>query len=215
MAMVAGPQLIARKRAPVWVWFGACIIGLVTGVVSAWSMTGGALGGSNLIVKNWSSDLMIGAPAANPWLRARVSRIGLLALSKQETMYFDRSVDDAGDPLREACTYQIKGHALPARWWSLTIYGKDQFLPRNDDQAGSLDATRTLPDGTSSWSGIISAQKPSQEAHWISSAGAGAFSITLRLYNPASVEPNRLAAMPLPAIEKMACDDARAAGSRS
>jgi hypothetical protein len=168
-------------------------------------LSNGGLGGSKMIVGRWSSDPLVGSKAANPWLRARIARVGILALSKEETLYFDRTADEAGNPFRENCRYRLSGKPIATRWWSLTIYGKDQFLPRNLDSATSIDATRALPAGASIWTGMISSFRPADSANWMSSRAAGNFSITLRLYNPSTVEADALARMDFPTVTLVDC----------
>ncbi len=164
------------------------------------------MGQGKVMVGRWSTDPSVGAKAANPWLRARIARIGLLGLTKEETLYFDRTTDEAGNPLREACIYKLAGGPIPVRWWSMTIYGADQFLPRNSDVAGSIDATRSLSDSRTAWSGTLSAVRPNDQPLWLSSKAAGTFSLTLRLYNPSTVDPAQLAKMTFPTIELVRCD---------
>ena len=204
--------------ARLWVWGLAGLAGLVLGTGSALAisngaLSGGVLGGGVVQAGPWSTDVSIGSTTANPWLRARVARVGLLALSQQETLYFDRTRDDSGAPLRAACRYRLSGGTLPTRWWSITIYGADQFLPRNLDGAGSLDATRALADGAQAWTSEISPVRPAS-GHWISSAAAGTFSLTLRLYNPDFVDANRLSQLALPKVERLDCK-APATGDKS
>jgi hypothetical protein len=195
-----------QSKAAKWPWFLCALLGLGAGITSALAISGGTMGQGKMMVGRWLSDPSIGAKAANPWLRARIARVGLLGLTKEETLYFDRTTDEAGNPLREACTYKLSGVAIPTRWWSMTIYGGDQFLPRNSDQAGSIDATRALSEGQASWSGKLSATRPADQPLWLSSKAAGSFSITLRLYNPSTVEPAELAKMVFPRIDLIGCD---------
>jgi hypothetical protein len=202
-----------QKPTPKWPWLVCALFGFAIGTSSALALSGGALSAGDIMVGRWSSDPNVGARAAGPWLRARIARVGLLGLTKSETMYFDRTTDEAGNPLREACTYRLSGTAIPARWWSMTIYGADQFLPRNTDAAGSVDATRALPDGQTSWNGLLSAVRPNGTSSWLSSKGAGTFSITLRLYNPSTTDPAELSQLSFPKIELQSCADASAKGA--
>jgi hypothetical protein len=195
----------APSKISIWLWLVCMLAGLVLGIGSALALTGGALSTGNVMVGRWSTDPNVGAKAANPWLRARVARVGLLALTKQETLYFDRSTDEAGNPLREDCRYRLSGAPIPARWWSLTIYDQSQFLPRNTDQASSIDATRALAGGRTTWDGVLSPDRPAGDALWLSSKAGGTFSVTLRLYNPTSTDPTQLAKLAFPKIELVSC----------
>jgi hypothetical protein len=196
-------------------WLMCGLIGVVVGVGSAIALSGGALSAGDIMVGRWSSDPNVGAKAANPWLRARIARVGLLGLTKSETMYFDRTKDEAGNPLREACTYRLSGTTIPTRWWSMTIYGADQFLPRNRDGASSVDATRALAVGQTTWQGILSADRPADAVSWLSSKAAGTFSVTLRLYNPSTTDPVELSQLSFPKIELQSCTNAHIKGAKS
>lgn len=180
----------------------------IVGIASALAVTGGSLGSSRLVNAKWSSDPTIGSTAANPWLRARIARVGLLALSKEETLYFDRTIDDAGNRLRENCRYHISGGPLPTLWWSITIYNADDFLPRNNDNAGSIDATRARTSGGALWQGIIAPNNQDGNDLWLSSEAAGTFSLTLRLYQPSSTQADALTKMAFPKVTLIDCNGA-------
>ncbi|MBV7266113.1 DUF1214 domain-containing protein [Erythrobacter ani] len=192
--------------------YGAAIIGgAVIGGFSALSMSGVIASSDTLTgaieIDGWRGDLNIGSEAADPYTRARIARHGLLALSRSEAIYFTRSVDDSGRPLDAACSYRIGGEHLPARWWSVTLYGADSFLPDNTDEALSFDASQALEMGQKErWSAIISNRRPETDKAWISSKGGGAFDLTLRLYVPteeALKQPEK--AIAAPSIERLAC----------
>jgi hypothetical protein len=203
-----------QTSTPAWLWCIAVLGGLTLGVTSAFAVSGGAFNKGKISVGKWSTDPNVGAQAANPWLRARIARVGLLGLTKAESMYFDRTTDEAGNPLREACTYALSGTIIPTRWWSMTIYGADQMLPRNADRAGSVDATRTLVTGQTTWTGILSAARPEGTGPWLSSKAAGTFSLTLRLYNPSTTDPAALSQLAFLKVELVSCasDSAKGAG---
>jgi len=138
-----------------------------------------------LDLNGWNGDLAMGSTEADPYLRARIARHGLLALNNSEAIYFTRQTDDAGEKFREDCTYRLSGGTLPALWWSVTLYDETNFLPRNGDDALSFDASRAVEtDGASNWSATVSAARPADGGHWISAKNAGDFDLTLRLYVP-------------------------------
>ncbi len=171
----------------------ALVLGAALGAASALHAAG-ITGGSGLRlagpvdVDGWQSDWTIGSPAANPWTRARIARHGLLALSKEEAVYFSRTRDADGQRLSEACTYRVSGGAMPGDWWSITLYDAASFLPRNEDKALSFDQTRAEAAGAGeAWQFIVSAAPPGDGSGWVSSRQAGAFDLTLRLYKPQAV----------------------------
>lgn len=169
------------------IYFVALVSGLCMGGGSALWMSG-LIGGKSLAsfadvnVNDWSSDWSIGASSADPYLRARVAKHGLLALSKQEAVYFTRTRDDEGELLNASCRYELYGKGQSARWWSITLYDAQSRLPMNEDEALSIDAT-SIGD-TSAWTAIIASQRPTDTTHWISSHNAQQFDLTLRVYLP-------------------------------
>jgi hypothetical protein len=188
------------------------ILGAGLGIGSALAAAGiigpGMKFGGAVDVSGWASDWTIGSEAANPWTRARVARHGLLALSKDEAVYFTRNTDDAGDRLSEACTYRVSGGKMPALWWSLTLYDATSYLPANKDRALSFDQTKAgLEDEAGAWSFIVAAEGP-DTGGWVSSHRAGNFDLTLRLYKPSPeliADPESTLAAP--AIEKLSCGE--------
>lgn len=191
-------------------YVAAILTGSALGLGSALWMAGlwpegRSLAFGDVDVDGWRSDFAIGSDVADPYTRARVARHGLLALANSEAVYFTRSVDDAGAPLREACTYRLSGAAMPAGWWSVTLYDGRSMLPANTDGALSVDASRA---GEGAWEAVIAPTRPDDARHWISSRGAGTFDLTLRLYMPDSVllgTPK--SALKPPKVEQIACKD--------
>lgn len=203
------------------VFLGCVVGGAAVGLFSAlWyggMVPGGPRIGSAMNVGGWSSDWSIGSESANPYVRARIARFGLLALRKEEAVYFAKAVDDLGDPLVDTCTYKVSGRELPASWWSITLYNGDSYLPDNDDGALSFDATRLSPDSPNrpdDWSFIISPTAPGPdetgaEQAWVSSRAAGTFDLTLRLYMPsAELIDKPKQALRSPTIERLSCLEA-------
>jgi hypothetical protein len=191
------------------VYLLAVIVGLALGVGGALWGAGlwparGTMAFGDVNVGGWRSDFAVGSAAADPYTRARVARHGLLALAKTEAVYFTRATDDSGAPLREACTYRLTGGAMPAGWWSVTLYDAQSMLPANTDGALSINAERA---GGGAWQAVIAPKRPADGGLWISSRGAGTFDLTLRLYMPdvtLLTDPN--AALAPPRITRLACE---------
>lgn len=187
----------------------AGILGVGVGLYSALAMSGLLPGdrriGDGIEINGWVGDLRQGSVDASPYLRARIARHGLLAMAKSEAIYFIRARDDAGEHLTEDCDYKISGGALPAGWWSVTLYNTENFLPDNMDEALSFNSNLSSEDA---WSAIISPTQPDDGANWISSHNAGKFDLTLRLYMPASdalAHPQETIAAPT--VERLECKE--------
>lgn len=165
-------------------WIASVLAGAGLGLVSAWAAISFGQSSFSEHYGAWAFNRAAGSVAADPYTRAIVARYGLLALSARETVYFTLSTDERGQPLDESCVYELAGRAFDARWWSVTLYANDSYLARNDDHAGSVDATRVHLGADGVWRARI-APVQGDAIYWLSSRSARrGFSVTLRVYNP-------------------------------
>lgn len=185
----------------IWRSILAALAGLAGGALLALFLVFGPVEPGGISVGPWRTNPLIGASDAGPVTRAIVARRGLLALNRSETVYFTAWEDGSGETLREDCRYRISGRDLPTRWWSLTLYGENDFLPVNGDRAHALTETDL---GSASWS-FVAGPEASPDTHWLSTRNAGQFSITLRLYHPEPVVLDAPQSLDLPAIEQLGC----------
>ncbi|MCZ8323554.1 MAG: DUF1214 domain-containing protein [Novosphingobium sp.] len=186
-----------------WVTAGVAVAGLLAGAASGWFwLQKGMIQGESYA--GWSGSSVTGSADADPWTRARVAVAGLLALTREHAIYFTRNTDGSGARLREGCRYRVSGEAMPAQWWSVTVYAADNYLPLNDDDALSFDATEVQPDAAGQWSAILSSTRPASGA-WASTRQAGNYDITLRLYQPALQAQTNYGSIPMPRVEKLDC----------
>lgn len=199
-------------------YLAAVIAGCVLGLASALWMAGlwpegRSLAFGDVDVGGWRSDFAIGSESADPYTRARVARHGLLALAKTEAVYFTRAADDDGAPLREDCRYRLTVGAMPAGWWSVTLYNGESMLPGNDDGALSINAGQdsvALVGDKIVGRGVaatIAPTRPADGGLWISSRNAGTFDLTLRLYMPdAALLADPATALAPPKVTRMSCE---------
>lgn len=164
-------------------WAGAIFVGLALGAASAFVAPDAGRRMFDDEIGAWSYSRAADAPAG-PYSRAIVARDGLMALSAREALSFTLDRDENGLPLQETCIYEMVGEPIAARWWSLTLYGRDHYLARNSDHAASLDASRAAVSGRGRWVARISPVR-GEAINWLSSREARrGFSLTLRIYNP-------------------------------
>ncbi|WP_291845512.1 DUF1214 domain-containing protein [Maricaulis sp.] len=177
-------------------------LGLIAGAVMAVALafSPGEIGG----VHNgaWVSNPNIGSPDANPLVRSLVARRGLLALSREEAVYFTATRDSEGHNLTERCAYEVVGAMPPTRWWSLTIYDEDSFLPRNGRNRHAVSQTTARTDA----SGHVIIPVGQDETGAIVTNNAGLFSLTLRLYHPDPVVLDDLDTLTFPRIDRISCE---------
>lgn len=181
-------------------WVAAVLAGVALGAASAWgAMTvGGASFGEDY--GQWTTNRATGSTAADPYTRAIVAKVGLLALSSREAIYFNLDRDDRGDRLSESCIYELTGRDLDTRWWSVTLYADDNYLAQNTDHAASIDASHI---SSGRWRARVAPVR-GDATYWLSSRAAGRnFTLTLRAYNPH--RDFRPSAESLPQLTRISC----------
>src|ERR1700744_2981285 len=124
------------------------IAGIVLGLLATWftiirgNMPGGVSDGP------WKTNLLIGSSGGGIYTRADVAVHGLLALNRSETIYYTASADDGNEALDGKCSYLITGRDPPTRWWSITVYGADDFLIPNPAGRYSISKTSVTRDAS-------------------------------------------------------------------
>lgn len=138
------------------------------------------------------STAQIGTYGVDYLMRAYIAFAGLGALPNDEAIYPSTFTDADGKPLSGADKYVLhfdKNQLPPARaFWSLTMYGADQFFvanPINRYAIGDRDKLTFNPDGSLDL--YIQRESPGKEreSNWLPAA-VGRFSMNLRLYLPAA-----------------------------
>ncbi len=176
------------------------VFGLAAGVsVAVWQVRGGLAAGQ---VTNgpWATAKTYGTTDADALTRARVALSGLLALPAKEAMYFTAKTDSAGRPLDGKCSYRLAGRALPARWWSVTLYEGEGWLVKNAANRWSVGSSAVPAGG---WTIAVAPNRTS--GAWIPTGSAQRFDLTLRAYHPSAEILGRPEAAQLPVIERIAC----------
>jgi hypothetical protein len=179
------------------------VAAVVLGVGSAYVAARYATGGETFVTNGpWATNLATGGADADMYTRTFVALTGLLALNKDETIYYNATEDSAGDALDGRCSYRVEGRDPDARWWSITVYGTDHYLIDNPANRYSVSQTSIAraPDGTF----VVRLSAVEETGNWIATSPDG-FQVTLRLYNPGASVKEKPADAPLPAIVKEAC----------
>ena len=190
------------SRVPPLLW--TVLLGIVLGIGTAWwALRNGGAAQSLVKVGPWETSLLAGSPMADPYTRARVAVVGLLALGRHETVYYVARTDSTGQALRSRCQYRIDGLAPPARWWSLTAYADDHFLFEAPQDRFSLNGTLARLDLLGEFHVMTGPTKPAggtaidDDLAWLPTPGDRGLELTLRLYHPLPAlqrDPSRLIA---------------------
>ena len=159
-----------------------------------WVLRKARWAGSSVRVGPWTGSTLAGSTDADMYTRAKVALDSLLALGRDETMYYMARHDDVGQPLRSACSYRVEGLPPPARWWSITAYADDLFLFDAPNRQYSLNGSTARLDASGRFT-LVTGHKAMNGWHWLPTPGQRGLVLTLRLYNPGSdlqAAPERL-----------------------
>lgn len=187
-----------------WLRYLICaVVGILGGaLVAGQSVRSGALG-SNVTIGPWVTGSDFGTAEASARTRAVVALRGLLALPASEARYYTAATDDAGRPLDGRCRYRLSGGALPAKWWSITVYDGAGYLVKNDAGLYSLGSAALGPGEQPRWNVVLAPDR--QPGHWLPSGGIDHVELTLRTYLPADGGRGNLTRAQLPAIVREGC----------
>jgi len=179
------------------------VIGVALGLAATWATATRGFMSSSVSDGPWSTSLDTGSSESGPYLRARIAVHGLLALNREETVYYSALRDSDGAALDGNCSYRLEGRDPPTRWWSITAYGADDFLIPNAANLYSVSKNSITRNADGTFAVMLSSEKA--EGNWIPVA-PGRFDLTIRLYNPAAGVIADPAHVVLPAIRKETCE---------
>ena len=185
-----------------WLRYTICgVIGIALGgAASIHHIRTGAVG-SNRAIGPWTTGGDFGTARASAYTRAVVALRGLLALPAHEARYYNAATDSAGQPLDGKCRYRVSGGALPAKWWSLTLYDHSGYLVAN--QANRFSIAGSSVPNPASWTIEVA---PAQQAGlWLPTGRIDRFELTLRAYLPNDGGAGNFTRDQLPSIVKEGC----------
>lgn len=181
-------------------WLSILVVGVALGLGALRVLTDRAINESGVKNGPWITNAAYGDKDAPLLLKIGVARRGLLALAKEETIYFTAREDSEGRPLRGECFYYVAGEVPQARWWSFTMYAGDDFLVDNPPDIYSIVPYPNQTDVEF----IVGLTPPPDNTQWLPSA-RGQISITVRMYSPEPSVYEALATTPLPFISRGDC----------
>jgi len=182
---------------------GILLLSIVLGIGSAVYVCRNM--GSDRGIRNgaWTTSLNVGGAGAGMYERAFVALTGLFAMEKSEAVYFRGDVDSEGNPLRSSCDYVIEGVDPDTRWWSVTVYGSDNFLIPNAQDRWAFNGGSVGREKDGSFRIHLSSKEKSK--NWLPTGAGPILSLTLRLYNPGKTVYEKPMTTVLPVIRKVVC----------
>jgi hypothetical protein len=141
-------------------------------------------------VNGWSVHADTGRYGTNYLHRAAIAQVGLGANLSEDAVYPFTAVDENGQPLDGARSYELRfepGQLPPVNaFWSVAVYDADHFFVENalDRHAlGDRDPVRFAPDGSLAL--YLQHEPPEVDrlANWLPTPEAP-FNLIMRLYDP-------------------------------
>jgi hypothetical protein len=169
--------------------------------LAAWSVSA-ALNRPGRSIRNgpWTTSLTVGSAGAGLYERARIAAHGLWALDSSEVIYYTAMTDSQGRPLEHGATYRIEGSDPDTRWWSITAYNNDHFIPNPLDRY-SYSKTTVTRRADGGW--VITLARERAEPNWLPAGEEpGTLVLTLRCYNPGTKLAADPAGIALPTITR-------------
>ncbi|WP_237443360.1 DUF1214 domain-containing protein [Sinobacterium norvegicum] len=170
------------------------------------------LGNGSLTNGDWYTRESSGSADADVMVRATVAISGLLASTRENSMYYKLNAVD-GEPLRLNCRYRIEGNNYDANWWSITAYGWDYFLIPNQEKRYSFNSENIIRGDDGSW--VIHLSVEQADGNWLPVGPSGAaaadqssdydFDLSLRLYTPGDAYLKNPESAPLPVVTVESC----------
>ncbi|MEM8661591.1 MAG: DUF1214 domain-containing protein [Pseudomonadota bacterium] len=161
---------------------------------------------------DWVTSAATGSKDAGVMLKATVAIGGLLASTKENSMYY-RLSSIAGEPLSLNCQYRIEGKDYDANWWSITAYGWDNYLIPNAENRYSFNNENIVREADGSWT--IKVASDAQQGNWLPIGPSGApgwrqlgdndFDLLMRLYTPGPAYLDSPRSAELPTVIKEDC----------
>jgi hypothetical protein len=183
--------------------------GAIGGVLLARRRLSSNVGGNPDEIKlgAWTTNKLAGSSAANALTSARIAIHGILAMHRQETIYFFALQDDLGNPLDPDRDWEIRGRGFDCRWWSFTLYDEEYQLIDSPSRRYSVHSDNVVPEVDGSYRIVISREDGG--ANWLAAGAAKKLMVTIRLYNPSQAVLDDVASVKLPSIRGI--DKGRAA----
>lgn len=152
----------------------------------------------------WTAWPKAGTDEADPYARAIQARSGEIPLGPAEGLTFLAATDSQGRALDRRCSYLMHAPVPQARYWTLTVIGKDGMVIGGPEARHGFTSGEIVRNAANQFSIAISPQV--RPGNWLPVSGDGDLVLMLRLYDTALTSTaNALGAADMPRIEQTGC----------
>ncbi len=150
----------------------------------------------------WTTNLIQGSTAQDIYTRYVISIWAVMALPRQETLYYGTYRTDSGEQLLTEYDYVIEGKNLDTRWWSITVYDDEGWLFPNELNRYSYNVDTVKFDTDGKYR--IHLSRTPKEGNWLPLGNSTTFQLLLRCYNPGPIFYEKPGEVELPHVMKEA-----------
>ncbi|WP_336065883.1 DUF1214 domain-containing protein [Nitratireductor rhodophyticola] len=181
------------------------LIALGGGAGSAWLALESTRAIGSVEIGPWVTFPRQGTHEADPYSRARNTRLGQLSLGQAEGIVLVAASDSAGRPLLRQCSYQLQGDLPPTRFFTLHATGENRQILSAPARFSSALHSRSLLWRHGQPLKIVVSPRPQPE-NWLAVAGTGPMKLVLTLVDTPISTGARVGETSLPGITRMECD---------
>jgi hypothetical protein len=182
----------------------AFTVATLVGLGATWfALTEGTAFGA-ITIGAWTAWPKSGTPGVDPYARAAIARNGELPIGSGDGVAFFASTDDRGRPLDGRCDVVLTGTTPQARFWTLTIYGREGQLIANsvDRQGFTSQEIARHADGRFT----VAVAPRARPGNWLPTGGTERYVLVFRLYDtPIGVATRASREAPMPSVTMEQC----------
>ncbi|WP_112807166.1 DUF1214 domain-containing protein [Ensifer sp.] len=177
------------------------------GIASAvWALKA-TVGFGAISIGSWVAFPEAQTENADPYAKAHRARAGELLYGGAEGLMFAAQVDDRGEKLSAACSYDVSGLTPQARFWTLYAVNADGVpLRPGSDLPSALNSWTVLRAEDSSFT--IHVSPNAQPDNWLALRHSGTFRLVLTLLDTPTAGSSGLIDLAMPKVVKTGCGDA-------
>lgn len=135
-------------------------------------------------------------------ITAQVTVFALFALPGKEAIYLFARRDEQNEMMNSENDYTITGNVnqINAKYWSITVYGKDLYLVANKDNRYSFNNSTLQTDSAGNFTITLSHNK--KGVNWLPTPDHARFNMVMRIYKGESDFLSKLETTSLPVIKR-------------
>ena len=176
----------------------------VVGLGSTWLALSRGIAVSTLKLGAWSAHPKAGTADIDPYARAAIERSGELPIGVGDGISFTARTDDNARTLDGRCDVVVSGTTPQARFFTLTLYGRDGRLVANALNRHGFTSQELIRKADGRFDIVLGPR--ARTGNWLPTGGVERYVIVLRLYDtPVGIATRSGREAPMPTITLGRC----------